>query len=103
MKLIQELTERIEEEISDVKWYARKAVEIKEEYPALAHVLYNISMQEDAHQAALHNEVVKVIEEYRKTHGDPPANMMAVYEYMHKKSIDKLAEARLYQEMYKKA
>jgi hypothetical protein len=27
--------------------------------------------------------------------------MMAVYDYLHKKSIDKLAEARMYQDVYK--
>lgn len=103
MKLIRDLQELIEDEIHDVKKYAKLATELKDEYPALAQTLFNISVQEDGHQAAIHNEVVKLIEEHRRTHGDPPATMMAVYEYLHKKSIDKLAEARLCQEMYKKA
>ena len=42
-----------------------------------------------------------MIEGYRKTHGEPPAAMMAVYEYVHKKHIERLEEARRYQEMYK--
>ena len=103
MKLIRDLEERIHDEIGDIKWYAKKAAELKAEHPTLAQVLYNISTQEDAHQAAIHNEVVKIIEEHRRTHGDPPAAMMAVYEYLHKKAIDELAEARMYQDVYKKA
>lgn len=101
MKLIEKLTDRIDEEIEDVKYYAKLATEVKAEYPTLAQVLFNISTQEDGHQAAIHNEVVKIIEEHRRTHGEPPAAMMAVYDYLHKKSIDKLAEARMYQDVYK--
>ena len=46
MKLIKELEELIEEEIHDVKKYAKMATELKEEHPALAQVLYNIKHQE---------------------------------------------------------
>jgi hypothetical protein len=103
MKLIRDLEERIHDEIGDIKWYAKKAAELKADHPTLAQVLYNISTQEDAHQAAIHNEVVKIIEEHRRTHGEPPAAMMAVYDYLHKKAIDDLAEARMYQDVYKKS
>ena len=101
MKLIQTLQDYIDDEIHDVKKYAKMAVELKEEYPTLAQALFNISAQEDIHQATIHGEVVKIIQEHRKTHGEPPAPMMAVYEYLHKKSIEQLADARRYQEMYK--
>ena len=101
MKIIKELDELIEDEIHDIKKYAKMAAELKEEHPALAQVLYNISTQEDAHQSALHGEVVKIIENHRKMHGEPPAAMMAVYEYVHQKHIDKMAEARRYQEIYR--
>jgi hypothetical protein len=101
MKLIRDLEEAIEDEIHDVKKYAKWALELKAEHPTLAQVLFHISTQEDGHQAAIHNEVVKIIEEHRRVHGEPPAAMMAVYDYLHKKSIDKLAEARMYQDVYK--
>ena len=101
MKLIQILEEKIEDEIHDIKEYAQMAAELKEEHPAMAQVLYNISVQEDAHQAALHKEVVKIIEDHRRMHGEPPAAMMAVYEYVHQKHIDALADARRYQDVYK--
>lgn len=101
MKLIRELEELIEDEIHDVKKYAKMAAELKQEYPALAQVLYTISTQEDSHQAAIHAEVVKIIENYRKSNGEPPAAMLAVYDYIHKRHIEKMAEARRYQEVYK--
>lgn len=101
MKIIKELEELIEEEIHDVKKYAKLAAEVKADHPGLAQVFYNLSTQEDTHQAALHDEVVKIIEAHRRTHGEPPAAMMAVYDYVHKKHIDALAEARRYQEIYR--
>ena len=101
MKLIRDLEELIEDEVCDIKKYAKMAAELKEEHPQLAQVLYTISTQEDGHQQMLHTEVVRIIENYRKKHGEPPAAMMAVYEYVHKKHIDKLAEARRYQELYR--
>lgn len=101
MKLIRDLEEMIEEEIRDIKKYAKFASEVKKEYPVLAQALYNISVQEDSHQAAIHSEVVKIVDTYRKTNGEPPAAMLAVYDYIHKKHIDALAEARRYQDIYK--
>ena len=101
MKLIKELTEMIEEEIESVREYAELAIAVRSEHPALAQALYTISTQEDTHQAALHSEVVKIIEEHKRKHGEPPATMMAVYDYLHKRHIEKLADARRYQELYK--
>lgn len=101
MKLIRDLEELIEEEVSDIKKYAKMANEVREEHPQLAQVLYNISTQEEAHQQMLHSEVVKIISDYRREHGEPPAAMMAVYDYLHKRHMDKLAEAKLFQEMYR--
>ena len=101
MKLIREISEMIEDEDCDIKKYAKMADEVKEDHPQLANVLYTISTQEDGHQQMLPNEVAKIIAEYRKEHGEPPAAMLAVYEYVHKKHIDKLAEAKRYQEIYR--
>ena len=101
MKIIKELEELIEDEIHDIKKYAKMAADVKDEYPALAQTLFSISTQEETHQAALHSEVVKLIQEYRKTKGEPPATMMAVYEYIHNRHVEKMAEAKRYQDMYK--
>ena len=49
----------------------------------------------------LHDEVVKIIEEYRKEHGEPPAAMLAVYDYLHKKHIEDAQKAKTYQTMYR--
>lgn len=101
MKIIKILSKKIEEEISDAKDYAKMANQYKEEYPELARTLYNISLQEMDHMSLLHNEVADIIKKYRDEHGEPPADMLAVYNYLHEEQIEKAAEAKSLQAMYK--
>ena len=103
MKIIKILSEKIGEEICDAKAYAKMAVEYKDEYPDLSRTFYNLSMQEMDHKNVLHNEVTEIIKRYRETNGEPPADMMAVYDYLHKEQIEKALEVKTLQSMYKEA
>ena len=101
MKIIRMLSNLIEEEQEDACKYAKLALQYKEERPTLADTFYKLSTEEVAHANALHERVVEIIIEYRKTHGEPPENMKAVYDYLHEKHIDKAAEIKTKQAMYK--
>ena len=101
MKIIKELTEMIEEEIKGAEHYAKLAVMHKADNPVLAKTFYDISTDEMRHVDLLHSEVVKLIEEHRKTKGEPPASMMAVYDYLHKKHIAKANEIKVYQSQFR--
>ena len=100
MKLIKTLSENIEDEIEDIKKYAKLAIEVREQYPNLAETLYAISKQENEHFNLLHTQVTKIIQDYRLKVGEPPADMMAIYDYLHKKHIEDMADAKRYQDMY---
>ena len=95
MKIIKHLSEYIEEELHDSEKYVRRALDIKEKYPMVADTLYMLSEEEMKHMQILHNTVVTLIEEYRKTEGEPPIEMMAVYDYLHKKFIEKAKEVKV--------
>ena len=101
MKIIEKLSEKISEEIHDAKEYASMAIEYRDQHPDLAQTLYSLSLEEMDHMSRLHAEVAKLIEEYRKTNGEPPAAMLAVYDYLHKKQIEAAAEAKNMQAMFK--
>ena len=103
MKIIKVLSGKIKEEINDAKSYAKMAIEYKEDYPELSRTLYNLSTQEMEHMNLLHNEVTAIIRKYRETNGDPPVEMMAVYDYLHKEQIDMAAEVKVLQNMYKES
>ena len=51
----------------------------------------------------LHKEVADIIEEYRKEHGDPPKEMMTLYEYLHEKHMGVATLIKISQGMYKGA
>ena len=103
MKIIETLSNKIEEELTDARSYVNMAIEVKDEYPELSRTLYNISTQEMEHMNLLHGEVTQIIKKYRETSGDPPADMMAVYDYLHKKQIEKSLEVKMLQATYKES
>lgn len=101
MKIIKTLSEMIEEELEGAEHYAKMALTQKEAYPALARVLDEISRQEMNHVNLLHGEVAKLIEQHRKERGNPPAAMLAVYEFLHERHIAKANIVKTYQNQYR--
>ena len=103
MQIIKVLSNKIKDELCDAKEYAEMANEYKESYPELSRTLYTISLQEIDHMNFLHGEVTKIIAKYRETNGEPPSDMLAVYDYLHKEQIEKALEVKLLQTMYKES
>ena len=94
MKLIAKMCDFIEDEIEGAEEYAEMAHRLHAENPRLADKFADLAEAEMNHCKILHTEVEKLIEEARQKDGEPPAGMMAVYEYEHKKQIKRAAQAR---------
>lgn len=100
MVIIKELSDLIEEELDGAMVYSDMAHKYKDKERTVADTLNAISVQEMAHIDMLHGLVVKKIEEYRKDHGEPPADMQAIYDWQHKKHIAKAREVKASQALY---
>lgn len=102
MKLIELLVEHVEEELNDAYTYAKLALEYKEENPDLAQLFYRLSGEEMTHMDALHKQVVMAIEKYKQANGEPPAGMKALYDFAHKREIEKMEKVTNMQNLYKR-
>lgn len=101
MKLIQQISEMIEEEVEGACEYAKEALKHKEDDPMLAKTFYDIAGVELQHVAILHEQVARIIEQHRREHGEPPTAMLAVYNYLHEKQIEKVAKVKYLLAMYR--
>ena len=101
MKIIKCLSELIEEELGDAQKYVDLAMKWKQDEPETADLFWELSNEEMGHVDKLHKEVSELIEEYRKENGDPPKDMMVLYEYLHEKHIGRATEIKIKQSMFK--
>ena len=103
MKIIKTLSEKIKEELKDAEAYIDLANQWKSDEPDTAELFAELSTEELGHMEKLHNAVVKLIENYRDNNGDPPAGMMALYDYMHNQNIENAMRVRIKQGMYRES
>ena len=101
MEIISKLSDMIEEELSDAEKYISCAEYWKTERPVLAQTFYRLSLEEINHENLLHEQIVAIINEYRAKKGEPPEKMQWVYDYLHKKHIDRANSIKARQNLFK--
>lgn len=102
MEIIELLYEHIEEELEDACTYARLALEYKERDPDVAKLFADLSNEEVGHMDRLHKAVVVKIDQYRRDHGNAPVGMAAMYDYLHRRQLDKMGKVAALQGRYKR-
>ena len=100
MKVIQKISQQIDSELEDAEKYIKCAYHKREEYPLLADTYYKLSLEEMNHVTMLHENVVKIINEYKKEN-EVPESMQMLYDYLHERQIKWAAKIKAKQEAYK--
>lgn len=98
MKQIKELAGHIEEELHDARKYIETALMYKDSDRELADMYADLSREEINHAHMEHEQAVRLIRAQRTA---PPAEMLAVWDYLHKRHVENEAEVKRLQAMYK--
>ena len=103
VKIIEKMCNMIEEEIHDAEKYIRCALNYKDDKDMrdVAELFYRLATEEMNHMNMLHTQVVSLIDNYRKTEGEPPKEMLMLYDILHRKHIDDAATVKAMINMYK--
>ena len=102
MEIIKCLSKDIETTLNAAENNIKAAMTYKEDYPVASRAFYTKSVTLMDTIKILHDAVVALIEGYRKEKGEPPAQMMAVYNYVHERQIEQTAAIKVLQELYSK-
>ena len=100
MKIIKCISEKIEDELHDAEAYIELAMKWKSEQPETADLFAELSGEEMGHMEKLHEAVERLITQYGQQHGEPPKDMMTLYEYLHEKHIAAATRIKVMQGMY---
>ena len=101
MLIIKRLSKQIEKEMAAAEDYIDMALELKDSSPDLARNSYSRSVARMDIVRALHDDVVAIINAYKKEKGEPPAGMQAIYDYLHEQHIELATQIKMKQELFK--
>lgn len=97
----EKLMHHIKDEVKDARCYIQDAMETRATDPETADLYYRLSGEELNHMTALHKDVVRLIENYRKEKGEVPEPMMILYKYLHGEAMEEAEKVGILQTMYK--
>lgn len=102
MKVLKDLIKKADDTLDEIKWYAEKAMPLKNDYRNIADTYIKIAeMHVDVYKM-LHECMVALIGEERKKGLNIPNGMEAIWEYEHEKLIKEFTEAKYLIDEYKK-
>ena len=100
MQIIKAIVSKIDDELEDAEKYIKCAYRVKDEDPKLAETYYELSLEEMKHMTLLHDQVVRIINDYKRDHEVPPG-MQTLYDYIHEREIKWAAKIKAKQEGFK--
>lgn len=103
MKILKDLIEKSNDTFEEIEWYAEEAMRLKNEDKVLADTYIKISEMHIDIYKMLHDRMVEVIDEYKKSGSEVPDAMKVIWDYEHEKLMKKFARLKYLVEDYKKS
>lgn len=103
MMKIAKIVEYISDELDMACSYANCALMNKDSDKSLADTYHELAEDEMEHYQKLHKQVTRIISDYRAKNGDPPVEMSAIWNYEHKRMIQRATEIRVMLNSYDNA
>ena len=101
MKIIKKLSEMIDDEIDGALEYAENAVMYKDTHEDLGRMFAELAEEELGHVGKLHDAVTEIIKKVQESGKTVPTGMVEIFEYLHKKQIEKVNETKRYLEQFR--
>ncbi len=102
MKILKDLIAKADDTLEEIEWYAEKAHHLRVDHKELADTYIKVAEMHVTIYNMLHERMVALIGEQRKTGTPPPAGMLEIWNYEHEKLIKEFSEAKFLVEEYKK-
>ena len=100
MLIIKDLEMFMDKKIRMAKKEIEFAIKHKEDDPAIAKLFYDLSVSDLQDMNDMHAPIASKIQAYRKEHGEPPKEMVAIYDWQHQKQMSDVAEIKVMQTMF---
>jgi DNA polymerase/3'-5' exonuclease PolX len=94
MKILAELIEKAEDTLEEVEFYGRQAQHLKVTDKSVADLYNKLATTHIEIYGNIHREIVNLIEEHKRTGHQPPPEMLAIWNYEHKKLIERFTKAK---------
>lgn len=102
MKILKDLIAKADSTLEEIEWYAEKAHTLRGEHKELADTYIKIAEMHITIYNMLHERMVALIAEQRKTGTQPPVGMVEFWNYTHDTLIKKFLAAKFLVEEFKK-
>lgn len=103
MKMLTHLIDKADETMDEIEWYAEKAHHLKSENKPLADAYIKVAEMHITIYGILHDQMVNLIEKYKKEGNEPPREMMAIWSYEHEKLMKEFEQMKYMVDDYKKS
>lgn len=102
MKILKDLIEKMDDTLEEIEFYAKEAHHLRAEHKALADTYAKVGEMHVEIYKMLHDRVVALINEEKQKGVAVPPEMMAIWDFSHRKLIERFNKAKYILEEYKK-